>query len=386
MTGIRLDNNVTNAENIAYVAIKVALNEHLFLDQFVTMPFARSEFDRSIRSSVLQLSNEKSAKSLSKVVIAVSSVLFALAIIFGTGMAYRKRRKKTRKKKQMEPPGGQPRFLLGSAPRNYFELEEAQEMGPAFKVMNVMEPFESPSQTWSVSDITSESGSILSSFSKATSSKLASIVEADDEESHPDDEWDGSDTQDCDDIPLEHLYDLSSSPRHHVDQWDIGSDFLDDVTEPQGCRYLLEDSVDDDGYVVDSSGDDSADLESDVESGILDTSNDTVEASYDGGLLASVLDTSSDTVEASYDGDLLAFVLDTSSDTVETSYDGDLLASVLDTSIDTVETSNETRAVLHSSATGPDQLDEKEVQRWMVELLKELRKTQRVKLLTYPQE
>ena len=320
-------------EAIAYDAINDVLNEPLFLEQFVTMSFARTEFARVIRSSVLQLTGDsRRGKSASKVVIAASCVSFVLSAIFLTGIVYRKRRNKARdKKKQMEPPGSKKRFLLGSAPRNYFELDEEQTTGSGFKVLNVMEPFTSPSHTWSVSDITSESGSILSSLSKATSSKLARIEEEADDENQTDDEWDGSDTDNCDAIPLEHLYDLSSSPRHHVDQWDVGADSFDEVTEPEGCRYL-QDSIDDEGYQVESSGDDLVELESDVDC------------------------------------------------------DEYPLASVLDTSDDTVETSNETRAVLHSSARDLDRVDDEDVNRWMVELLKELRKTQRLKLLTYPQE
>ena len=332
-TGIRLGNNVTNVEMVAYQAIERVMNEPLFLSQFVTMTFARIDFVRIVSNAVLQLPDEgRRGHATSKVAIAAAVVSFALTAIFLTGLMRKQRRNKARIKKQkkVEPPGTNNRFLLGSAPRKYYELDEDQQHCFGFKVLDIIEPFERVSATWSVSDITSESGSILSNLSKTTSSKLERIEEADDE-SQADDEWDSADTLDCDALPSdEYLYDLSS-PRHHVDQWDVDVDMLDEGTEPQGCQYL-DDSSDDEGYRVDCSGDDDGVADLDMES-----------EEY-------------------------------------------LLASILDTSDDTVETSNETRAVLHASARNMEEIDDEFVQKWLLELVKELRRAQFRKLLTYPQE
>ena len=373
-TGIRLDTNVTDVEDIAYDAIRHVLDEPLLLDQFVAMSFARTQFVRPIRSSVLQLTEDGRGRSASKVVIAICCMAFFLVGTFLGGLFFRKRRKKARRMKQIRRPEGKERGFLGAAPRNYYELNEHEETEAALKVMSVLEQFENPSQTWSVSDISSESESIMSNLSKATSSKLERIEESVEEgyESQSDDEWDGSDTQERQAVPLEHLYDLSTSPRHHINQWDVGMDAFacdgDQITEPEGCRYL-DASVDENGYQVDSSGDDSEDSEHfSSTKGTYDHESSNCETPAD-----LHLDEAVDSIDA----------VDIPNVTPE-----DYLVDTSDDSIDAVgiflkpygtESVTATSADLHIDDTA----NEDEAQPWLQEFLKGLQKAQTMKLLTY---
>jgi len=337
-TGIRLDNNTTTVEIVAFDAIQQALNEPLSLSQFATISFASIDFVRMVRSSVIQLSNHGSRRgiSASKLAIASAVVTFALTAIFLARLIRTKRRDEAvvKERKQVEPPGRK-RFLLGGAPRTYFELDEDQETGSGFNVIESI--MENPSVTWSVSDITSESGSIslLSSMSKATSTKLDVIDEADDE-GQADCEWDGSDTLECCNVVALESSGDGPPTRLHIAQWDIDvyTDAMDEVTEPEGCQYL-EDRGDVEGYYIACFGEPEEEEE---------------EFGSDEYALVSMLDIS-------------------------------------ESSDETVEASNETRAVLYACSWNAIEVDDEAVQKWMVMLLKALRSAQHRKLITnLPQE
>jgi hypothetical protein len=351
-TAIRLDANATDVQLAALDAIEGVINQPVFLSQFVTMSFARVDFIGMVRNAILQPSNDENHGTVSKAAIIAAVVAFALCAIFVVGLVRKHRRNKAaaaaRLKKQAEP-SSKKRFLLGSQPRYYHELDEEQAVGvPGFKMLDI-EPLENPSITWS--DLTSESGSILShlsNISRTTSNQLERIEEVAEEGSQTSQEWDGSDTIEhkghTDSLPPEYLFDdLGSSPRHHVGEFDVE----DGIMDPQGCRYLV-DSSDSDNDDADDEG-----------SGLFE-----MECSDD---------EEDDDTEAVKEMDLTY-----------------ALESILNTSDDTVETSNETRAVLHQSARDWDEISDASVQKWMVELLKELRKAQTRKLLTfddsYPQE
>lgn len=331
------------------------------------MSFDRVDFVQMRGESVSPISGQSSqGRSGSKVGIAAGTVSFVLAAILLGGL-FRKDRQQKRKKarsknKEMVSRNGK-RFLLGSAPRKYYELDEDQENGSGFKVLDIGEPpyYENPSVTWSISDITSESGSILSNISRTTS-KLARIEEV--EEEYPtDDEWDGTDTDDCnapiDSIPAEYLYG-SSSPRHHVSQYDA----TEECTEPDGCRYLDDSSHGEDSVGV---------VLSEVEDYALECSDhsdsDEEDETIDVAELEEYLPKSPD--DSGIDDDL----------------DGQMMESILNISDEiTVETTNETRAVLHETARDWDEVSDTSGNKWMVAVLKELRKSQRRKLLTYVSE
>lgn len=338
-TEIRSD-TVIRLETIELEAFS-AVESVFFLNQF---EYDRVDFVRVVDLIVDYKPHEEASSSMSIVAIAVAILSFALAAIFLTGLC-RKNLQTHTKKKKMEPQGNKKRFLLGSVPRKYYELDEEQGNGSGFKMV-IMQPFEAPaaaaSTTWSVSDITSDSASILSNLSRTTS-KLARIEEEDG--SQTDDEWDGTDVKyvdECyvtDSIPLGYLYDLPASPRDHVDQWDV--DILEEGIEPEGCRYLEDSSDDEDGNAT--SDDDLAVTDSDATPGDRELDR-----------------------RPSFDPNMI---------------------DALNTSDDTVETSNETRAVLQQSMTDlEDEIEGEHVQKWLVELVKELRKAQSRKLLTYMED
>jgi hypothetical protein len=101
--------------------------------------------------------------------------------------------------RQPKAPRDNNTFRLGSAPPKYYELDEEPDggMGSVNKMIDILAGYENASVTWSVSDITSESGSILSNLSKTTgNSKLERIEEGEDEESQPGEE-------ECDDTGMD---------------------------------------------------------------------------------------------------------------------------------------------------------------------------------------
>lgn len=349
---------------LAYEAIESVLSESEFLKQFVANPHERVGFVQIRGKTVSQIAGRgNNATSASKVAIAAGTVSFLLAAIFLGGIFRKKRReKKARMRKQLEPGKGK-RFLLGSAPRKYYELDEEQENACGFKVLDLGpgEPYyENPSTTWSISDITSESGSILSNLSRTTS-KLERIEEVE-EECPTDEEWDGTDTDDhINSIPAEYLYDMSS-PRHHVGQFDAG---IEDPADPEGCRYL-----DDSSRASSSSNDMDDEIEmiglSGIDDYLLECSDDSDD---EGGTLEE------DLMGLSAMEKYLIPELDSLSN-----------SSAEDEGEQEKQQEQSRAMVLHESAWEWDEISDASASQWMVELLKELRKSQRRKLLTYGTE
>lgn len=127
-------------------------------------------------------SGNGSASSASKVAIAASSVAFLLVGVFTYGLL----RRQTRNTLQQQgrgrrgPKTPQHRFSVANTGLRYFacleDVESGGGSGSAVVVSNIQDVLDEPSITWSVSDITSESGSVRSLKSRA-SSRLESIAE-----------------------------------------------------------------------------------------------------------------------------------------------------------------------------------------------------------------
>jgi hypothetical protein len=270
VTAILLDSDSAHALHKAYHAIKVGLNNTNFIDQFAPT-VVRSEFLDEIRESlVLSPDSEESTAPGSvtaSIAIAAASVSFVVASIFCYGIMRRdnrnssephirhKNRAYSRSALTIQNPMG-----IQKHRRHFVRLDGLDELPTShspttFVTASYTNPRDyTPSITWSVSDITSDSCSIYSSLSRTTS--VLERIEEEEEVEEPfaeDDEgnsenyfprhFDESMT-----VPS-YLYGRSSSSRIHVEDFD-GAVFNEqagvEFSELEGCRYL--DDSPDDGY------------------------------------------------------------------------------------------------------------------------------------------
>lgn len=414
-TSIRFDGeNAAMVQTIAYDAIEMALNDPHFLEQFVEIPFTRLDFIEPVRESLVLLPEEATGSNpTSKAAIAAVVVSLVLACIFMAGLLRRHvKAKKAIKKKKLTESGTKNRFLLGAPPRkSYYILnDEFKEVNKEtttssagiHQVVDINTPI-SPTITWSVSDITSESGSIISSISRTTS-KLERIEE--EHESQSSEEWDSKDTSDFDldpkeeePVPLELLYGLNG--RQHARQWDIhpleGKEErglkLDNVrdspgyhrhlhhhveqydvveVEPQGCRFLDESQETYEYYYqptykMECSQESSGLNPSAVESQQTPSDHNMIDVSSDEIMIIS---DDEDEEEDEYDDN---YMEDTSVDDLNMSDD---------TVLTLIGHDEEKMAVLQERHAAVSDISDEAVHKWMVDLIKELRKAQNRLLLT----
>ena len=166
-TIIFLDTGATTAKELAYNAIKAALLDEEYLAEYAPA-VASAEFLQSGRDSFvvsppsLKTNDSTSQSTVTTITIATSSVAFMIVAIFAYGIF--RRHPINRSKGLATPSGKASPGHIGIKPGNYYEgLDDEQ---PSLFHLDINS--ESPSNTWSVSDITSE-GSIRSGLSRATS-------------------------------------------------------------------------------------------------------------------------------------------------------------------------------------------------------------------------
>ena len=265
-----LDSDPARALNKAYHAIKIGLNNTIFLDQFAPT-VVRAEFLDEIRDSlVLSPDSEDSTAPGSvtaSIAIAAASVSFVVASIFCYGIMRRENRNSSephirhknrayrRSALTIQNPMGIQKYR-----RHFVRLDGLDESptfhSPAtFVTASYTNPQDyTPSITWSVSDMTSDSCSIYSSLSRTTS--MLERIEEEEEAEEPLDEDDERKSEnyfprhfDKNMTVPSYLYGRSSSRRIHVEDFD-GAVFNEqaglELSELEGCRYL--DDSPDDGY------------------------------------------------------------------------------------------------------------------------------------------
>lgn len=195
-TNILLDTNVTNAKELAYDAIKAALADEEFISSFAPAVASARFIQDSGRDSFVVTPPTPSATDglqgtsmTATIAIAAASVAFVVMSLFAYGML---RRHPLNPFKGLPSPTGKASpGHIGIKPGSYYEgLDEEQ---PSLFHLDINS--ESPSNTWSVSDITSE-GSIRSGLSRGTST-LEKIDEEtlDEIEMFEDDEETDEDTE-----------------------------------------------------------------------------------------------------------------------------------------------------------------------------------------------
>ena len=208
-TAILLDSNASFAQEIAYQAIAEALSNLDFLRLF--SPYvARAEFLHSLRESLVipsaSSSSSGSGTITATVAIATASVIFVAVSMFCYGIArqefrspskpsfrHRRRLKNRRPKEKQQVSVAAPTSRLARnsiigihrKTKNHFvPLNDSSSFSQTdfhkeetkTDQLNLFQP--DPTVTWSVSDITSDSCSLLSSMSR----RLASIVEEHDDD------------------------------------------------------------------------------------------------------------------------------------------------------------------------------------------------------------
>lgn len=164
-TVILLDTGVTTAKELAYDAIKAALADEEFISEFAPAVAAASFLESGRDSFVVSSPSSPATDELqgppmaTTIAIAAASVAFVVMSLFAYGIL---RRRPLNLPKGLSSPIGSGH--IGIKPGTYYEgLEDEQ---PSLFHLDINN--DSPSNTWSVSDITSE-GSIRSTLSRGTS-------------------------------------------------------------------------------------------------------------------------------------------------------------------------------------------------------------------------
>lgn len=167
-TTILLDTGANEAKKLAYDAIKAALSDEEYIAEFApavaSASFLESRRDAFVVTPPSNGNDDSSGTSTATTIaIASASVAFVLVSIFAYGIF--RRMPVNRIKGLATPTGkGSPGHIGIKPAGNYYEgLDDEQ---PSLFHLDINS--ESPSNTWSVSDITSE-GSIRSGLSRGTS-------------------------------------------------------------------------------------------------------------------------------------------------------------------------------------------------------------------------
>lgn len=175
ITSILLDNGAADAESVAYATIQRVLTDTLFLNQFTTTHVLSAEFVRPIQENLILLNepplSTNASDGTAKIAIATASVSCLLTCVFLYGL-YRARA--LSRERAQTPVKARVAHLQAKRRRYFQELQQDQQLEPGWMVTDSLQ-LPVPSITWSVSDLTSDSGSIRSSMSYAT--KLDRIEE-----------------------------------------------------------------------------------------------------------------------------------------------------------------------------------------------------------------
>lgn len=263
-TAILLDSKSAHVQEKAYHAITKGLNNTDFVKQFAST-VVRVQFLESLRESLVfspdQNSTTQPGSATATVAVAAASVSFLVASIFCYGLMRRERRhhsepnirhKNRFVRKNESSVVSNPISI--NARRRFVRLEDfaispTTYMTTDFSTSAGVSPQDyTPSITWSISDITSDSVSLRSSVSRTTS-MLERIEEADEEvDGEYDYDYDNDEEYSCSlhrgvhsSFALSETHFYEESTGHHVSKQVEEFDCVDLEDEPielQGCRYV----------------------------------------------------------------------------------------------------------------------------------------------------
>lgn len=179
-TDIYLDARVNEARDIAYTAIQQALADQSFMILYEPS-IVRSRFEESIQenlvlvpveSAVPDVVEASSTPSLVKVAIAISSIAFVVASIFSYGFLRRQSQLNERRQETIVRRQQEKRRKVDRRRHRHFSALESDDgtpnEGPVIHLASRSDD-DARSVGWSVSDITSDSGSVQSILSRSTS-------------------------------------------------------------------------------------------------------------------------------------------------------------------------------------------------------------------------
>lgn len=190
-TAILLDGGSARVQEVAYEIIKASLNDTSYIEQFDDS-VVRAEFDRPLVDTLLFAPEQDGVTApgsvTATVAVAAASVSFIVASIFCYGLLRRERRHHPEPSIRYKNHSRKSGRTVVSNPigiksrRRFVRLEELAVSPTSYVTADLTaSPNEyTPSITWSISDITSDSASFRSSVSRTTS-KLERIEEADEE-------------------------------------------------------------------------------------------------------------------------------------------------------------------------------------------------------------
>jgi hypothetical protein len=186
-TSILLDNNSGKVEQLAYFVIGRALNDPTMLESYTTMQITQAELLQPVSDKLVVLTTDSNNGQASftgtspvvKAALASAAVSFALTVAIAYFMCVRRR------SVRREKADGKSRlFHLQAKHRKFFEElhDEESNAGLESGWMVTDSSLRSPSITWSVSDLTTDSiddsQSIRSTQSIRSSLPLDRIMEA----------------------------------------------------------------------------------------------------------------------------------------------------------------------------------------------------------------
>lgn len=194
-----MDGGITDARDLAYIAIDKALSDPTFVVLFepnvVYSRFLRSvqeniffvAVDEPTKSDTVAAANESRSLTV-KIAIAVSSVVFIVASIFALG--FLRRQKQLNLRREQAEAQKEIRKKSRLERRRYFQSLDGDDGLPPGPVVQVSPEHDGRSVIWS--DITSDSGSVASILSRTTIGRLQKIDEEPDHERHAEVEatWD----------------------------------------------------------------------------------------------------------------------------------------------------------------------------------------------------
>ncbi|KAI2510003.1 hypothetical protein MHU86_4429 [Fragilaria crotonensis] len=196
---IYLDGGITNARDLAYLAVDKALSDPTFVVLFEPN-VVYSRFLRSVQENILfvaaddptksdTVGAENESRSLTvKITIAISSVVFIVASIFALGFLRRQKQLNLRREQAEAQKEVRKKSRLDR--RRYFQSLNGDDGIVAGPVVQLNSEQDGRSLIWS--DITSDSGSVTSILSRTTAGRLQKIDEEPDHERHAEVEakWD----------------------------------------------------------------------------------------------------------------------------------------------------------------------------------------------------
>ena len=174
-TNIFLDSDANSVKDTAYRTIQDALTDSEYIRSFA-LDAMRAQFLESIRETLVLLPAESApsgsplSRNAAVIAITASIVSFVIVGIFLYGVF--RRHKPMNSGSRSQQSTNRSTRLYGR--RRFFQRLDEEEAITG--VIHIKTNLDNPTTTWSVSDITSDSVSVLSSFSKTTS-RLEKIEE-----------------------------------------------------------------------------------------------------------------------------------------------------------------------------------------------------------------